>query len=193
MNLGIEYIVRTGTVKDVLKPPYSLFLANPNKKKVVVTIYQRDDDLIGKYWDITNCSSQQGLPPMQGFIVNDLTGVRKQLRDHKLLAFKEHSIANIWNSWRYPMPDYIYHSCLDGFVSSYHHKRNRTLWLWQAFLSVYGLVFEDEDDEFLSKYSIMQYHVNRLKRKRSRYWRYWCLWRKHLLLSAGELVFTLPP
>jgi hypothetical protein len=193
MNLGIEYIVRTGTAKNVLKPPYSIFLVNPNKNKVIVTVHPSGCDFICKYWDLTSCSPQQALPSMHEFTTNDLTGIRKQLKNHKLLAFKEHIIANLWNSWRYPMPDYIYHSCLDGFISSHCHQRNRVLWLWKAFLRIYGLVFEKEDDEFLSEYSIMQYHVNQLKRARSRYWKCWCLWRKYFLLSAGELVFTLSP
>jgi len=199
MNLGIEYIVRTGIAKDILKPPYSIFLANPNRKKVVVTVYQSDDYFIGKYWDVTNCSSQQALPPMYEFIANDLKEIRKQLQGHKLLAFNEQLISNVWNTWRYPMPDYIYHSCLDEFVSSRYHQRNRILWLWKAFLSIYGLIYnkedeeDEEDEEFLSEYSLMQHHSNRIKRMRSKYWQYWCLWKKHLLLSAGELVFTFPP
>ena len=192
MNLGLEYLLRTNAIKHFVEFPCSFFLTTTNQEKIVITLHSRDNDIIGKQWDIGQCLPQQALPPMSEFQVSNLEQAQKKINQYKILTYCEMPIPNNYNSWRSPMPNYIYENYVNNFTTSSQHRRKKEIWLWKAFMRVYDINLTCHNQ--LSKHSIMQSQINYLKNFKLKYWKFWFLWKKHLFSHLdGELFFQQLP
>lgn len=184
MNLGIEYLLRNNITENFLKEPCSLFLTSRSTKKRLVVVVDRDNI---KHWHLFECLPEQALPPMY-----NSNQVVPQGEDYKMLNYLEDPIPSQANSWRRPMPRSIYEKHFDSTLSSRRHSSLKQLWLWDSFLKIHHPEAAMEDNVWWPSSGLAALQQKFIKDKFLKSWRYWNMWKKHLLFDEnipGELIF----
>ncbi len=199
MNPAIEYVLRTNLIKDWFAIPCSLFLNDSNDyQKIVITIaeeFKPSDFYSVKHWFLEQCSCEQVLPFMNEYRIHKDTIFANPitiLSNYKLLNYNQEPIPSCANSFKQPMISSVYEYFYDNFIECDKHKDARLNWLWSQFVKIYvpqvqhaynystiysGLTHVEEQRQIVCKHMKKQ-------------WKIWTIWQQHLLLNAGELVFS---
>lgn len=187
MNLGIEYLVRTGVVRNFLETPCSLFYQNKEGDKLVVTLHKEDPGYAMRHWKVF--AYGENLPPMEEFYTETPFDDFRVPSGFTLLEYREEPVEDHENHWRRPMSISLYKSYCEHFLNSNRHRRIKEVWLWRGFTKACGIEFERRAHfylEYLTEAAIVEerYPDN---------WRRWLVWRKHMLDFQGvpgELIFS---
>lgn len=193
MNPAIDYLIRTNLIKNWFELPCSIFLyEKTTNNKIVLTIneeFTKSNFFSIKKWNIGCCKKEHVLPDM-----TECRVLKEQifqhpatiLPDHRLINYIQQSVMSNYNSHRTPMSVELYAHFNENSITSFTHKKYRENWLWQHFTKIYlpdlsiNLnyinIINNEQKELVSKY-------------RKKEWKYWQIWKKHLLLHPGELIF----
>jgi hypothetical protein len=200
MTPAIEYLIRTGLIRDWLVIPCSLFLyENETFRKKVVTVgeeFKPSRFYSVKHWNVGECSPEQALPSMTEYRVR-----KEELFSHpavilpgyRLMSYTQESVVSGHNSYKKPMSAQLYSHFFDNTLDSLRHFTRRTNWLWGQFVRIYARelcathnyissVFRSEAEVALDQRDI----VYRLLKKE---WQYWLAWQEYLMHAPGELVF----
>lgn len=218
MNLGIEYLVRSGLVREFITFPCSVFVKSADGIKIAVTINKAN---IGhtehctqysvKKWFISDCDEKQPIPSMQEEIVRDVDLFHSPsviLKGFSPLYFDCSSVE--WKRNRgnngHPMPDYMYEDYFHKMFSPTGHKVKRESFLWEAFTEAYIPSIRHMVDQ---SYSFDEFVPNSIRSRRTArndvhvsqqklvernfktIWWAWRKWKKFMLFDSvpGELIF----
>ncbi len=206
MNLGIEYLVRSGLIKKFMELPCSIFVKS-SSTKVVITINTANTGK--KYcvrnWCISSCREDQPIPSMLEYIVGDsdlhhdssvvLTGFTPLYFDCNSVEWKRNRGNN-----GHPMPDYVYEDYFHKMLSPLSHHIKKETFLWDSFVNTYLPSIEYMIDEEVphhwgrssSSRGLIHTRQQRLVEKNFKgVWRAWLKWKKFMLFDTvpGELIF----
>ena len=193
MNLGIEYLIRSGVAKDLLEFPCSLFIEKQRNEKVVVIIAKSRQTYSIKHWNLFLCEPGNALPPMHELEVEKIQDFALNSEFSPLRYFGQ-PIPSKRNSWRHPMPKHIYEEYYNKFMSSMTHELIKRCWLWAAFMDAYQ-ISTSLRLEFLPEYLKMLQEQEWVMERCPRKWKFWGMWCKHMLAEtnndmATELAFS---
>jgi hypothetical protein len=218
MNLGIEYLVRSGLVRGFLEFPCSIFVKSASDDKIVVTINeantQNDKHAVlysVRNWFVSDCDEKQPIPSMEETIVRDvdlfidpavvLPGFSPLYFDCNSLEWKR----NRGNDG-HPMPDYIYEDYFNKMLFPTSHKVKKESFLWNCFTTAYipsirHMVNDEMSIEYMPGYmpSLRRKSKNKahsvqqklVERNFKTIWQAWLKWSKFMLFDTvpGELIF----
>ncbi len=199
MNLAVEYFVRSGTAKDALEIPCSLYLNHTqnNEHGLVVTIHKQQDSekYFIRHWYLHQSNSRSVLPPFDEFDVES----RDQLfvsphvivPMYTLLEFQERpykaGTKQRSRGHRALTQQLEYKEIMDSFFNTSPNRQLRKCWLWMHFLRSYGITLSE---------SVIRSHIDdQMVRVMTHYmqsWAKWELWNKQMCLDtevAVELIF----
>ena len=188
MNLGIEYLIRTGTIKDFLEAPCSLFCRTEENDKFVITLHEENTGYVIRHWKVF--AAGKNLPPMEEFYTEDpFEDPRIKPSGSTLLEYQEEPVEDHDNYYNRPMAISLYKSYCEHFLNSNKHQRVKEVWLWRSFTKAANIKFERRVHfymEYLTEAAIVE-------EKYPDDWRRWLVWRKHMLDFQGvpgELIFS---
>lgn len=194
MNLNLEYLVRSGLIKEFFQTPCSLFLEKEANKKVVV-LAEKHRTKVAQHWNVFQCASDEALPPMNEYEVDTFFDNPMVIpRGYRPLEYACQSIPSRLNSWSHPMEQEMYDLCHNSLLNSWAHIVERRDWLWNAFLEVYEIeVTYYHSWHNLNRIARTFQEQEQVRQCYPRKWKYWQMWLKHLMSfteTAPELVFT---
>lgn len=182
MNLCLEYLIRTETIKDFLMLPCSLFLESDEEQKKVVVFSKKRHHICTQEWDVSPCNPQHVLPPMKEFVISSVFEYKIPLPFYPL-RYQASSVPRYYGS-RHPIEQQVYEYCVDNQLTSKYHQITRRVWLWATFLKTYKL-FQLNTSE-MTQYAIKMKHPKK--------WRFWEIWEKYLMPQeegvSAELIFS---
>lgn len=207
LNLGIEYLVRSGAIKSFATFPCSIFLKSPSKR-VVVTITKANsghtDDCTMycvRNWFISSCEKDQPIPDMKEVIVKDVdlcSDPSVILKGFVPIYFECKSTE--WKKNRgnngHPMPDYIYKNCYDNMLTPLSHEIKKLNFLWLSFTKTYipaiSMLVNAQrhhpsyrrSDDFDEQRKMVEGNFKNI-------WQSWLKWKKFMIFDGvqGELIF----
>jgi len=202
MTIGIEYLIRTKIIREIATFPCSFFVTDSYFRRIVFTIENNQNVFRVKQWNVNSCTPEQGLPPMDEFIISDLEDPRLKVAEARILSFVQQSIPAKHNTTRRPMDYDLYKYYFDNYLNNFDdHRWHKKKWLWDSFLSIYhpelielGLVIKRNVGmfNFSPASDILRDQEQIVSEKYIKSWRYWNLWKKYMLDFdgiPGEFLF----
>ena len=197
MNLAIEYLIRTGAIRNFFTAPCTLCVEHWIGAKMVVGIENagRSEYLV-THWHLEELDEDQRFPKSCQFkILKEELFVSDKIipSEYHLLPYQELSVGSGHNQYNRPMYEDIYDSYLDQLLYSQKHQEIRSHWMWKAFLKIHisrpllPLIYY----EYETGKSIMNLEKS-IVAEDSTKWMIWCAWKRRLLRGgriAPELVF----
>ena len=190
MNLAIEYLTRTGLIKNFLQMPCSICLESADRKMVVVLkeIFDRPDFIKVVQWLFAD-RFVDDWPEKSVFRIST-----EELFDseHVVVPFfrpipyRDEPIPTKYNNYKQPMSSVRLENHVTSMTNSYLHKKKRINWLWSIFRSRYFGLHCGEYDQYR-----FEEERSYVRQKRSE-WSVWEKWRRAMLpegVAAGELMF----
>ena len=195
MNLGIEYLIRTGTIRNFLQTPCSLCLETaPHRSKVVVTLDRHPDHhfCIATRWNLEKL--EDAMPVCKEYDVRKSEVFTSNVLEGTPIRYKERPIEAYCNHYAHPMDDHTYSYFISNFLNSEYHKSSRMSWLWRAFVKLNFSLPLLELRYYERRYNsrIMECEQIVVMRNHESEWDLWCDWERKLLKSgpvAAELIF----
>lgn len=205
MNLAIEYLIRTGAIKNFLVTPCCLFVENFNDQTGKV-IYIHDIlncpcsyrvDL----WDIVNLPSSDLFSdpakstevPKSEIFESDQT----VLDGYRPLPYIDQPLAVCKNAFNHPMQSIEYNYYIKNCLNSGKHHTFKSDWLWRFFTQKFysnGLFTNDYAClDFWERRSVIEKEQIYVQSKYQQHWSIWGLWKIKFLLHesvAPELIFV---
>lgn len=203
MNPAVEYLVRSGCIRNVFRMPISLFLFNPDTEvKMVITVKEElpaSNYCTVNHWNVTDCQFYQVLPSLCEFRIpkNKLFSHHATvLPGWQLLEYRCEPTPAETNEVGCPIMGEIYDYYFDNFCDSFLHREAKVNWLWAEFIDTYFpeicqfvpyIEQKDSPDEFAEKQRTF------IMKEHPKVWSFWKKWNKYLLFPEhvpGELVFA---
>lgn len=193
MTPALDYLINSEIIRNWIELPCSLFLQNREmpEQRLIITIdeeFKKSNYYSVKHWKINECTDEQALPPM-----NEYRVLKKQvfknksviLNDYRSISYRQESIDSHYNNFRQPMSRELYFYYYEISHDSSLHKKKRINWLWYCFVKIYV-------PQLYSPYSLStpEEQMQLVNTYMKRQWKFWTMWKKHLLLFPGELVFA---
>jgi hypothetical protein len=187
MNLGIEYLIRSGELKEIVQLPYSIFLNEAETKTpLVITIHGKKDYLLVKHWLLDKCKEENCVPPFVEYKVHPselFTSDKIIVPNYDILWYKERSFIaggkQNTDGILAEKDETEYNNCLSNMLNSSLHKQARAKWIFSYFVLTYHtkhlFYFCDDDISFL---------IKRFFPERQRQW---YLWHRYLLNYSNEV------
>jgi hypothetical protein len=197
MNISLEYLQRTGVLKDIASYPCSLFLTHPyNNNKIVIVVDRRGDKFILRQWDVFACEADQILPPLKETVVENPFEAKFIPFGYILFDCRTQSIPWRENGVTHPMKQDRYYAYFDNICQNnfIRHNEAKDRWLWAAFISIYHpelLVYSMSVKRSLNFYSsygeseIINDQKQIVDTNFPRDWKCWNIWRRHMLDYMG--------
>lgn len=199
MNLGIEYLVRSGLIKSFMTLPCSIFVKTIDNIKKVITINKANVTDSEKYcirnWSISNCQKDQPVPSMTEHMVHG-----KDLYNDPAVILKGFAPLHFDCSsvqWRrnrgnhgHPMADYIYQDYFQKMLFPLSHKFKKENFLWKTFVNTYIPALPHMViNQHLIENNVREKEL--LKTNFKTLWQSWQKWQKFMLFDTvpGELIF----
>jgi len=204
MNLGLEYLIRSGLIKSWLSVPCSLFLTEyDTDNRLVVTIgeeFKPSEFFSVKHWHISNCQPEQALPSItEGRVpkADIFSHPMVIVPGHRLFRYHLESIPVGYNHYSHPMSNEVYDFFFDASVNSLAHRRKKHDWLWERFLHIYvpNLLSLTRyiNSAYRSDAEIAEDQRQLVQEYYPAVWAYWEKWTKYMLhldSTPGELIFS---
>lgn len=184
MNLAIEYVLRSGEIKQNLRVPFSLFLKRHNSNdKLVVTVHRAfDDSLAIKHWLISECTIDIPVPQFLEYAspAEDLfSSPHIVVPCHSPVWYLEDPFEVVYQHSDEPHASAdaaIYNSHIDQCLNSRKHRLSRIAWLW----SVFGKTYQVRESGFVS-FDHTRHHIRFLKKHHPKLVSHWIRWRRYML------------
>lgn len=199
MNLGLEYLLRSGLIRELFEMPCSLFLEKEQQKKVAVLMRRGKRHFI-QHWNLFQCEPGQALPPMMEYEVEDVFDNPYVVpKGYYPLQYADRPVPIHVNTYRHPMDREVYESFFNMITHSWTHRLRRADWLWGAFLHIYGIrmLRRGGRDLYLRSMDIFR-EQEAVRINSPKQWKIWSMWLEYLMPDLGlsdeavpaELVFT---
>jgi len=197
MNIVIEYLSRTGVAEGLMSTPCSIFFTYRTGDRFVLCVNKCCNDYSVKRWNIYQCESSHALPPFEEFTTDNLfNDDRVVTSDVSILNLRHKGISTIDNCQNRPMSNEMFEKQFDHYLNDFtFHNHIKEKWLLNSFLNVYhpeiilislnikrNLVLFN--DTRLNK-EIFDCQLYVLEKKYPKSWKYWLMWRKHMLDFEG--------
>ena len=189
MNLALEYLIRTKSIRNFFRTPCSLFLERGEDKVVVTFEGMIDDCYLAKRWHLSNHSSNK-LPCCLQLIVP-----KKEIFQSNLVIpdgflvfnYYEESVDTSLNSYKRPMTEGLYTSFIQKMLFSENHWHAKEQWLWEAF-------YESLPTSIRKRYFDRWQMLCDFDESEEHPWQNWMFWKKTFLQdkdnpAACELIF----
>lgn len=201
MNLGIEYLVRTGAIRNFFQTPCSLFVEHWLGGRLAIEIENksgRSKFYLVTHYHLDELSEDERLPRSENYKVpKSKVFVSSKVvlpGDYILLPYAEQPIDNCHNRYNHPMDERTYNHFIGRYLHSEAHKQHREQWLWKSFVNLHFKrpILELLAYESYHRSSIVFMEQSTVQTEEPDKWSIWVMWRKKLLRStrvASELVF----
>lgn len=199
MNLGIEYLLRSGAIRSFFQTPCSLFLERAGGRgRLVISIEEAEDKLAVKHWDFDRMAHDL-LPAHARYeIARDevFTSERVIVPGYQPIPYHEQPLVASWNAHNHPMDFDQFNGCVRNFLNSLKHRAYKADWLWRAFIDSYfmGLLSEEIDEfEGWQRRVVVDRQQTFVRNRYKHYWFQWVVWKNELIkdeAAASELVFS---
>jgi hypothetical protein len=202
MNLAIEYLVRTGAIKNFLEIPCSLFVENVREKISKVLIIKEDLDRSCAYqitqWHLDCLKPEEMLPicDMSFIDKNDVFVSDKViLPGFSPLPYVEQPVATNKNVFNHPMDKIDYAYFFNNYLNSLKHRMAKSDWIWRAFVwTVFGSILTENHFalESWERRTTIDKEQAYVKARFQNRWFQWTVWKNEFLIAesvAPELVF----
>lgn len=193
MNLALEYLVRTKSIRNFFDTPSSLFLERGGEKMVITFDGNVGDQSIRiKRWPISDIPVGSFLPKPSLMTVGRGEFFEYDLipEGYSILKYCEEPVDTSLNSYKKPMMAETYQWFVDHMLYSETHRYFKEYWLWEAFfckaLSQEARFLYPEREMLLTDFA---------ERGGDNHpWHLWRLWKRTLLpdkdiRAACELIF----
>lgn len=203
MNLGVEYLVRTGAIKNFLEVPCSLFVESHDgqtgKAIHLKEALGRPGLCFYRIWHLDRTDNYTLLPACDEthISIDDVfESDMVVLPGYAPLPYIEQPVKTAKNSYKSPMDDIEYNHFTSNYLRSPRHRQSRLCWLWRQFMKLHlrDEMYEDWDERDLwGKNLISEREMITIKYAYPRLWTQWASWQNELLIDgtvAAELVFA---
>ena len=206
MYLAIEYAIRTGCIKALIKFPLSIFIEHKKiDDKIVVVINQKGQQYSVKHWFVSRCENQYFPSFAEFYIDGDIfKNYHVIVPNYYLLKFTPNHCYKSKRQYNdFPLglaQEQEYQTYINTFYNPEENTNKRVNWLWDAFKTVNKQEINKYDNVY--SYPYFGYgHVNeylenqriKIESKSKKLWKNWLMWRKYLLDFnldiASELIF----
>lgn len=195
MNLCLEYLIRSGTIQNLLQMPCSVFLSKFHNSvdKIILLLERISNDsqisvsrynLLGDY-EVLPSHTTQTVPIEQIF-------EHVVLPNYKVLKFEECPIDVNLNLHYRPINETHWEYYLLNFLNNDSHRRSRHRWLWSAFVRwQFGSCSEKITDSIVNEEQVI------VRKSYAPKWHLWLIWKatflEPIVSVASELVFSSVP
>ncbi len=136
MSLAVEYLIRTGAIREMLETPCSLFLTGfGSNAKLIVTIDEESQDAyLIRHWDVGESTSS--LPYSDAWVVSksELFSSKKVIVPGFVLpTYDCNPITARHNKRSRPMEADIHDTLYFNHLNSASNQKKRVRWLWRCF------------------------------------------------------------
>jgi len=202
MHVAIEYVLRSRRAERLLTLPCSLFLVNPEKRKLVITLQKYEAEKIKvSHHRMWKCDAHDIFPPSKDSIIR-----RDEIFTHpdvivpnfKLLEFQQQPFdADEKQVSELPLAviqERQYKERLEAFFNPKIMSREREDWLWKCFNKIHVGKDVRGDSSIKNYYNYARPDFQRdfICRKYRAIYKFWEFWKSRLLLDtnpSAELVF----
>lgn len=203
MSLGIDYLTRSGVIKEFFDVPSTIFVESIDKKsKKIISIKEsldHADCYTSRIYDLSATEASNELPASKEYLVpkNEVFVHEKViLSAHMPIPYCDTSVDHRRNVYNSPMEEEDYRYFLENYLLSSRHRAWRADWLWRAYMMLYlpSLVDKMWDSRrYWQKRLIVEREQSLVRgTKPKSFWIRWALWRNELIKdesSPNELVF----
>jgi hypothetical protein len=201
MQLALEYLIRTGLVREWFKVPCSLFLNEHGTfSKLAITIteeFKPSEFYSVKHWHVGSCKNHQALPSFTEHRVpksDVFTHPSVIIPNHSLLPYFVSPIPSTSNSYNHPMLAEIYNHYYDNFLESKKHRELKINWLWREVVLTYipTLLHGNYIDSYNTEAENAAGQRQFIGYTHPEIWQCWGKWVKYILFLDGvpaELIF----
>jgi hypothetical protein len=202
MNLVIEYLIRTGAIRQFLQTPTQLFVEDNSQANRIVIVLQDKPNCPGScfvhQWYLFEKSEKEFLPYKQTYeISKDSIFEHRQviLDGYKPIKFVANAIKYEQNLYNQPIEAGTYNKMYSDYLNSKSHKLHKIDCLWDSFARLYF-------DGLLAPYKMRLNKLDRrhvidqerkyVRMKDRKAWLAWEAWIKEFLQKDGvapELIF----
>lgn len=201
MNLGIEYMLRSGAIRNFFETPCSLFVESiDGQNGKVVSIQEapdRPDSYISRLWHLDR-NDISLLPSHDDYFVP-----KEQLFEHdkvilphyRPLPYVEQPVMSSRNTYKSPMDRIDYAYFINNYLYTSKHRTSKTDWLWHVFMMLNMRDLTTEDWSFMDYWERRRrtdHEQSYVRTKYKQHWFQWVMWRNELVMNeqvAPELVF----
>jgi hypothetical protein len=197
VNLAIEYLLRTGLLREFMDKSASIFLSGPKNHNLVVVVEKLDHKHIIRSWLVDDAVPQYALPPMTDYLsLEPFKDLSKLRTTYDMFKYQEENFPSRYSA---PMDQRLYNEYLENILISKKHVEAKRRWLWKLFLSIYAPdvqksitqyhfgYFSASSDLIMGRQQqVVQYDLPKI-------WKNWLMWQDFLLLPEsvpGELIFA---
>jgi hypothetical protein len=197
VNLAIEYLLRTGLIKEFFDEASSIFLVGPRDYRLAVVIEKTEYKYILRHWLLSDATPAYALPPMNDCVSRDpFADLRRLAPEYSPLYYKEAELPSRYSS---PIDQDKLNSYTEKILCSDEHSESKRRWLWKVFLSIYSPEVQRSITEFHFGYYCLSTELIVCRQQRviqydfPELWQYWLMWEKFILIAnrtPGELIFA---
>ena len=193
MNLALEYLVRTKSIRNFFDTPSSLYLERGEDRLVVTFDGVVGDSLRIRRWLVTDNSVGRLLPEFYNVIVpkSQFFGSEAVIpQGYYLLPYYEESVDTSLNSYKKPMAAEVYAHFINNLLYSDSHRHAKEYWLWETFYQ--NALSRPQKDMFSNREKML---LDFIKHETEDHpWHVWTCWRSALFpdrdnRAACELIF----
>lgn len=196
MNLAIEYMIRTGIVKEAIEIPCSLYVThvqdNELHKALIIAWNDFKQCYTVKHWNVSSCKEEDVLP---SFVEHEVS--KDELFYSEYIIDPHYNILDFhtdtyrtrrqYADSRSHIQEEDYNNFLDSYCNPFAHKHARIKLLWDCFKKAHVRKLK----WLLSNHPIdlQQYYI---EKQFPKVWKYWLMWVRYLTCNekiAPELVF----
>jgi hypothetical protein len=197
VNLAIEYLIRTGLIKEFLDESASIFLVGPRDYRLAVVVEKTEYKYLIRHWLLSEATPKYALPPMNDSISRDPFADLSRLKSvYSPLEYKEAQFPSRYSA---PMEQAQYDQYTENICCSKEHVESKRRWLWNLFVSLYVPEVKKSITEFhfgyfsTSSELVMSRQQHVVQYDFPEVWKQWLMWEEHILIPnkpPGELIFS---
>lgn len=202
MNLVIEYLQRTGTIREFLKAPMSLLVEDATQSdRVIVSLEENlncPNSFFIHHWILSQKGEIEFQPKKETFEILKRDVFESSyviLKNYKPIKYIENAIKIDQNSYNSPIDIQDYKRIYTFFLNSKNHKSHKADCLWDSFARLYfdGLLVPHK--MHLPKKErtfVIEQEKKYIRMKNRKAWRGWDFWLNEFVsddVVAAELIF----